>query len=51
MIEELYGFPYPASPTINVSQGGRQAVLGYEGITSCGASGGCRVIVSPSRTM
>ena len=47
VIEELFGFPYPASPTINVSQGGQQAVLGYEGITSCDTGGGCRVIVSP----
>lgn len=47
VIEDLYGFPYSESPTIKVSQGGRQAVLGYEGITSCGGGGGCRVIVSP----
>jgi hypothetical protein len=46
-IEQLFGFPYPASSEIEIGQGGRQAVLGYEGLTSCEPAGGCRVVVSP----
>jgi hypothetical protein len=47
-IETLMGFPYPASAEITISQGGRQAVLGYEGLTTCNPGGGCRVVVSPA---
>jgi hypothetical protein len=46
-IESLFGFAYPGSPTIEIAQGGRQVVLGYEGLTSCDAATGCRVVVSP----
>jgi len=46
-IESLFGFKYPASPAIEITQGGRQVVLGYEGLTSCDLTGGCRVVVSP----
>ena len=46
-IETLFGFAYPGSPAIEISQGGRQVVLGYEGLTSCEAATGCRVVVSP----
>jgi hypothetical protein len=46
VIEEMFGFAYPGSPLITVSQGGRQAVLGYEGLTSCDDAG-CSVVVSP----
>jgi hypothetical protein len=46
-IEQLFGFAYPASPDIEIGQGGRQAVLGYEGLTTCEPAGGCRVVVSP----
>jgi hypothetical protein len=47
LIETLFGFAYPGSPAIDISQGGRQVVLGYEGLTSCEAATGCRVVVSP----
>lgn len=46
-VESLFGFAYPASPAIEISHGARQAVLGYEGLTSCEPAGGCRVVVSP----
>ena len=46
-IESLFGFAYPASADIEIAQGGRQVVLGYEGLTSCDPAGGCRVVVSP----
>jgi hypothetical protein len=46
-IEGLFGFAYPGSPAIEIRQGGRQVVLGYEGLTSCEAAAGCRVVVSP----
>jgi hypothetical protein len=47
IIEDLYGFPYPGPPSVRVAQGGRQAVLGYEGLTTCDAATSCDVIVSP----
>jgi hypothetical protein len=46
-IESLFGFAYPATPAIEIAQGGRQVVLGYEGLTSCDPAIGCRVVVSP----
>jgi hypothetical protein len=46
-IESLFGFAYPASPAIEIGQGGRQVVLGYEGLTSCDPAPHCRVVVSP----
>ena len=48
LIQELYGFPYPGPTKLRVAQGGQQAVLGYEGITSCGQAANCSVIVSPA---
>ncbi|HEV8573237.1 MAG TPA: hypothetical protein VGR43_00875 [Dehalococcoidia bacterium] len=47
VIEQLSGFSYPAGATINISQGGKQAVLGYEGVTTCDPADGCQVVVSP----
>lgn len=46
VVEELYGFPYPGPPLINIAQGGRQMVLGYEGLTTCDPAE-CRIVVSP----
>ncbi len=48
LIEDLYGFAYPGPSSVRVAQGGQRAVLGYEGITSCGQLGNCSVIVSPA---
>ena len=48
LIEERYGFPYPGERSIAISQGGRQAVLGYEGLTTCDLTGECQVVVSPA---
>lgn len=46
IIEERYGFLYAAAGDVAISQGGRQAVLGYEGITTCEDTG-CEIVVSP----
>ena len=46
LIEAEYGFPYRGTPALTFAQGGRQSVLGYEGLTSCDANG-CHVTVSP----
>lgn len=46
VIEELFGFAYDGPSEVNVSQGGREAILGYEGITQCRAEG-CDIIISP----
>jgi hypothetical protein len=48
IIEEQYGFAYPGKEAVTISQGGRQAVLGYEGLTSCEPNGECSVVVSPA---
>ena len=48
IIEEQYGFAYPGERSITISQGGRQAVLGFEGLTTCGLTGECQVHVSPA---
>jgi len=48
LIEELYGFAYPGDRSITIRQGGRAAVLGYEGLTTCGLTGECQVVVSPA---
>ena len=47
VIEGLYGFPYPGPSTIEVAAGGRQAILDYEGLTSCDPQAGCEIAVSP----
>jgi hypothetical protein len=46
VIESLFGFAYDGPATVNVEQGGREAVLGYEGITQCSADS-CQIIISP----
>jgi hypothetical protein len=48
VIEEQYGLAYPGERSISISQGGRAAVLGYEGLTTCGLTGECQVVVSPA---
>jgi len=45
VIEELYGFPYGGPSALSMAHGGRQAVLGYEGVTSC-AMTECRLVLS-----
>ena len=46
VIEDLFGFAYDGPPVINISQGGREAVLGYEGITQC-LQERCEIAISP----
>jgi hypothetical protein len=46
-IENMFGFAYPGSRSLEIGHGGRQVVLGYEGLTSCDPTGDCRVVVSP----
>jgi hypothetical protein len=46
VIEEMFGFRHPGPPTLNIAQGGQQAVLGYEGLTGCDADS-CDIVVSP----
>ena len=46
VMEELYGFPYAGPPTVDISERGRQIILGYEGLTSCDDTA-CDIAVSP----
>lgn len=46
LIEERFGVAHDGPATINVSQGGRESILGYEGITRCLADA-CEIIISP----
>jgi len=46
VMEELYGFPYAGPPTVDISERGRQIILGYEGLTSCDDAA-CDIAVSP----
>lgn len=46
VIEDVYGFAYDGPAVVSIAHGGRQAVLGYEGLTSCGADA-CDVVISP----
>jgi len=46
VIEEVAGFPYQGPSNLKVAQGGLQATLGNEGVTTCGASE-CNIVVSP----
>lgn len=46
VIEGVMGFDYAGPASLHISQGGRQAVLGYEGVTSCGTDA-CDVVISP----
>ena len=47
VIQELYGFPLGGPSVFNISQGGRQSVLGYEGLTTCTPGASCDIVVSP----
>ncbi len=47
VIEDIYGVTYSGPPAINVSERVRQVILGYEGLTSCDATG-CAVNISPT---
>ncbi len=47
VIQELYGIPYSGPSVFNISQGGRQSVLGYEGLTTCTPGASCDIVVSP----
>ncbi|MCH8345961.1 MAG: hypothetical protein IIC87_03410 [Chloroflexi bacterium] len=46
VIADLYGFPHPGPPTINIAERGRQVILGYEGLTSCDIVS-CDIDISP----
>jgi len=46
VIEEVMGFDFTGAAQLNVSQGGRQEILGYEGVTSC-SEASCEVVISP----
>lgn len=46
VIEDLFGFPYNGPASVNVAQGGRQSILGYEGLTQC-SDESCEIIISP----
>ncbi|MEO7667366.1 MAG: hypothetical protein ABIU97_10090 [Dehalococcoidia bacterium] len=46
LAEEVYGVPYDGPVNVSVSHGGRQSVLGYEGLATC-SSAGCELVISP----
>ncbi len=46
VIEDVAGFSYQGRPALKVAQGGLQATLGNEGVTTCGDSE-CDIVVSP----
>src|SRR3990170_7904872 len=46
VMEDLYGFPYAGPPTVDISQRGRQIILGYEGLISC-HDAACDIAMSP----
>jgi hypothetical protein len=46
VIEQVFGFHHPGPNVLNVSQGGQQLVLGYEGLTGCD-SDSCDIVISP----
>jgi hypothetical protein len=45
-LQDLFAFQYSGPSDIRVAQGGRQAILGYEGLTDCTADS-CGIVVSP----
>ncbi len=47
IVEDLAGFPYPGPQNVKIAQGGRQVILGYEGLTSCDPATACQITVSP----
>lgn len=46
VIEQVYGFDYSGPLALNVSQGGRQSIFGYEGLTGC-EDDRCEIVISP----
>lgn len=47
LIEQAMGFSYDGPELLNIAHGGRQSVLGYEGLTSCDPNASCEVVLSP----
>ncbi len=46
-LENIYGIQYFGPGTVNISERVRQAILGYEGLTSCDPATACEVNISP----
>jgi hypothetical protein len=46
LIEENYGIAYDGPANVRLAHGGRQSVLGYEGLASCEATT-CDIVISP----
>jgi hypothetical protein len=46
LIEENYGVAYDGPVNRRLAHGGRQSVLGYEGLASC-SDAGCDIVISP----
>lgn len=47
IIEDVYGFSFSGPAVLNVTHGGRQSVLGYEGLASCTPALACEVVIAP----
>jgi hypothetical protein len=47
VIEQVYGFDYAGPSAVNITQGGRQSSLGYEGLASCTLDVSCDIVISP----
>jgi hypothetical protein len=47
VIEDTFGFNHPGPTQLNVSQGGQQTVLGYEGLARCDEAA-CNIVISPT---
>ncbi len=47
VIEQVYGFDYTGPSAVNITQGGRQSSLGYEGLASCTPDVSCDIVISP----
>ncbi|MDP9180419.1 MAG: hypothetical protein M3O21_01690 [Chloroflexota bacterium] len=47
VIEQVYGFDYAGPAAVNITQGGRQSSLGYEGLGSCTPDVSCDIVISP----
>lgn len=46
LIEELYGIAYDGPAAVRLAHGGKQSVLGYEGLATC-AETSCDIVISP----
>jgi hypothetical protein len=46
IIEQTYGFSYDSPPLVNITHGGRQQILGYEGLARCEPAS-CDIVISP----